>query len=228
MHPNVAIPSTPSTTSTAFAAASSSSYFVDFLQNIGSFGGSIGAASGNSVAPGSLTGLDENHPGNVQLISGTGGSGTGEYFYLGTTYNAYNLDRVPAWAVSTNFYISTLTSARYVCGFLNTIAANPVTDGFYMVYDSSVGTKWLGITVSSSTATTVDTGVAAAATTWTSLGMSMDGTTVTFYVNGVAKGKSTTNLKSGALRWAWQAIGLSASSVNAVTDYFSWSRAVTR
>lgn len=130
-----------------------------------------------------------------------------------------------------DIYMSTLSTSaqRFVVrvGLGDTNSGADHVSGVYFSYSDNLSSgNWTGKTASSSTRTVTDTGVAAV-TGWTRLTYVINsaGTSVQYYVNGVASGTPiTTNIPTAATDWVTpmikvtSSVGTTSKEIN--IDYF--------
>jgi hypothetical protein len=208
--------------------------FDDFYSGANNASNSIGAQTGASCAV-NTTYTDSNHPGNLLLTAGTGGTGTG----ITCGYQAQNASVIAAnsatqgWTWETAVDVPVLpgtTAGSFQAGLTGTPNANPWTTGiqFYLSSANGVANDWYCRYGS----TSVDSTIAAVAATWTRLTMANDGTYVHWYVNGTESTGCKTvvgNMPAGNQYPAsWSATALSGSSVTMSVDYVDFQRAMTR
>ena len=214
------------------AAGPYSTFFDDFYTGANMANVAIGSPVSSSCSP-SNTYTDNNHPGNMLLTSGTGGSGTGILCGLISEANSVTSANTSlGWTWETAVYVPVLpgtTPGAYQAGLAHTPNANPWTTGigFYLSSANGVANDWYCRYNSTST----DSGVAATVA-WTRLTMVNDGTNVHWYIGGtqvcgtgvaIASMPSTTQYPA-----VWSATALSATSVTMAYDYINWQRAVSR
>jgi hypothetical protein len=214
------------------AAGPYTSFFDDFYTGANMASVAIGSPTGNSCSPSNAF-TDNNHPGNMLLTSGTGGTGTGVVCGLVSEANSITSANTSlGWTWETAVNVAVLpgtTAAAYQAGLAHTPNANPWTTGigFYLSSANGVANDWYCRYNSTST----DSGVAATVA-WTRLTMVNDGTNVHWYIGGtqvcgtgvaIASMPSTTQYPA-----VWSATALSATSVTMAYDYINWQRAVSR
>ena len=213
-------------------------YFDDFFTAANLDTGAIGSPTSYSCSQ-NTTYMDQNHPGNMLLISGTGGSGTGVFCVVenqggvGTSNprSIFTPNSSLGWTWSSAVYVAVLpgsTVGAYQAGMAATDNANPWTTGigFYLSSANGVANDWY-CQVSS---TYTDSGIAATVA-WVRLGMVNDGTFIHYYINGVeATGCKTAiaNASSSTMVLVWTTTALSGTSVNMGLDYVYFQRAVSR
>ena len=188
--------------------------------------GPIGSASGNSTST-YVPYEDANHPGNILLTSGTGGSGTGEFaLYSGSSgsQQIIQLNGTLDWTWETAVYVPVLpgtTAGSYQAGAVHLQNVNPWTTGagFYLSRANGVANDWYcqyGTTYTNSSTLAV-------ASTWTRLTMKNDGTTAHWYINGTevcGTGTTIASLPSTTqYAGAWAVTALSGTSVTMAVDY---------
>ncbi len=208
--------------------------FDDFYSGANNASNSIGAQSGATCVV-NTTYTDSNHPGNLLLTAGTGGTGTG----ITCGYQSQSASVVAAnsatqgWTWETAVYVPVLpgtTAGSFQAGLAGSPNANPWTTGiqFYLSSANGVANDWY----CRYSSTSIDSTIAAAAATWTRLTMANDGTFVHWYVNGTEATACKTavgSMPSGNQYPAsWSATALSASSVTMSVDYVDFQRAMTR
>jgi hypothetical protein len=223
---------TSTTAVTASVPSLNSTFFDDFYTGANMASVAIGSPTGNSCSP-SNTYTDNNHPGNMLLTSGTGGTGTGVVCGLISEANSVtSANTAQGWSWETAVYVPVLpgtTAAAYQAGLAHTPNANPWTTGigFYLSSANGVANDWYCRYHSTST----DSGVAATVA-WTRLTMSNDGSLVHWYINGhevCGTGVPISSLPSTTQYPAlWSATALSGTSVSLASDYINWQRVVDR
>jgi len=206
--------------------------FDDYFSGANNASNSIGTPSGSSCAV-NTTYVDINHPGNLLLTSGTGGTGTGiTCGYQNELADVVTVNASLGWTWETAVYIPVLpgtTAGAYQAGLTNGPNANPWTTGvqFYLSSANSVTNDWYCRYGSTSTDTTV-----AAVVGWQRLTVVSDGTNVHWYVNGTqvcGTGTGVASMPSATMYPAsWSATALSATSVTMAVDYVDFQRAVSR
>jgi hypothetical protein len=222
-----------STTAGAVSPPSlNTTFFDDFYTGANMASVAIGSAVGSSCSP-SNTFTDNNHPGNMLLTAGTGGTGTGLLCGLVSEANSItSANTSQGWTWETAVFVPVLpgtTAGAYQAGMAHTPNANPWTTGigFYLSSANGVVNDWYCRYNSTST----DSGVAATVA-WTRLTMVNDGANVHWYIGGtqvcgtgVAIGSMPSTTQYPAV---WSATALSATSVAMAYDYINWQRAVSR
>ncbi len=208
--------------------------FDDYYSGANNASNVIGAAVGDSCAV-NTTYTDINHPGNLLLTAGTGGTGTG----ITCGYQSENPSVVSpnsgslGWTWETAVYVPVLpgtTAGSYQGGLASVPAANPWTGGiqFYLSSANPVVNDWYCRYGTTST----DSTIAAVAATWTRLTMVNDGTYVHWYINGTEATGCKTAVgsmpSSTQFPASWSATALSASSVTMAVDYVDLQRATAR
>ena len=102
----------------------------------------IGTPTGNSCSPNN-TYTDNNHPGNMLLTAGTGGTGTGVVCGLVSEANSVtSANTAQGWSWETAVYVPVLpgtTAAAYQAGLAHTPNANPWTTGIGFYLSSANG-----------------------------------------------------------------------------------------
>jgi hypothetical protein len=206
--------------------------FDDYFSGANNASNNIGTPSGASCAV-NTTYVDVNHPGNLLLTSGTGGTGTGiTCGYQNEFPDVVTVNSSLGWTWETAVYIPVLpgtTAGGYQAGLTNGPNANPWTTGvqFYLSSANSVTNDWYCRYGSTSTDTTV-----AAVVGWQRLTVGSDGTNVHWYVNGTqvcGTGTAVASMPSSTMYPAsWSATALSATSVTMAVDYVDFQRAVSR
>lgn len=158
------------------------------------------AASGTGAAGNTSIAGDSNHPGIVQIETGTTTTGRGAFqsnlstIRLGGGAAVFEgLARIPTLPDGTE-------SFAFRIGFGDSVSAD-MTDGVYFEL-TQADSDWQCKTANNSTRTTYDTGQAAAANTWTRLRIEVnaDGTEANFYIDGTLRATISTNIPTGASR----------------------------
>jgi hypothetical protein len=225
---------TPGVFARAVSAGAPVNYFDEFLTGANTAVNPIGSPSGDSCAV-NTTYADLNHPGQILLTSGTGGSGTGVTCGTQTESADFATPNSASanWTWETAVYVPVLpgtTAGAFQAGLSTGPNANPWTGGiqFYLSSANGVANDWYCRYSTTST----DSTVAAAAGTWTRLTMVNDGTYLHWYINGTEATGCKTAIASipSASQYAasWSATALSATSVTMAVDYVSIQRQVTR
>lgn len=193
--------------------------------NIGSPSGSSSASVDNSVG--------FNHPGLWSEASGTV-SGAGIFCTWSAQRALDGLNSGP-WVIEADVQVPVLpgtTAGSYEVGVSNVITSLPwatasTPAAFYLSNANGVANDWYCV----GTATAVDSGVAAT-TSYTRLSMLNDGTTLSFWINGVhatACDKAASGLYSG--NTYLPSLDITAGSTTSMTinaDYLSFWAAPTR
>ena len=208
--------------------------FDDYYSGANNASNNIGSPTGASCTV-NTTYTDINHPGNLLLTAGTGGSGTG----ITCGYQSENPSVLSpnssslGWTWETAVYVPVLpgtTAGSFQGGLTNGPNVNPWTTGieFYLSSANSVANDWYCRYSSTST----DSTVAAVAATWTRLTMVNDGTYVHWYINGTEATACKTAVgsmpSSAQYPASWSATALSATSVTMAVDYVDFQRATAR
>lgn len=205
----------------------------DFYTAVNASTGAIGVPSGNGCAASNANG-NVNHPGQLLLTSGTGGTGTGEACFVGFSgAGDFNLNTAPGWLKESAVMVPVLpgtTAAAYQYGTSNSTSANPWTAGvgFYLSSANAAANDWY----CEISTTYTDSTVAATAAAWVRLTLVSDGTNLHYYINGVQvcgagtpiSGIHANNMPAGA----WTVTSLSATSVTMAVDYLTSTRSTTR
>jgi hypothetical protein len=222
----------PSFNLQSVSAGPYSVFFDDFFSGANNASNVIGSTSTASCTV-NTTYTDNNHPGNLLLTSGTGGTGTGITCGLQSeSPSVISPNTSQGWMWETVVYVPVLpgtTPGSYQAGLTHTPNANPWTTGinFYLSSANSVVNDWYCAYSSTYTDSTV-----AATAGWVRLTVVNDGALVHWYVNGTqvcGSGVAIASMPSSAQYPAsWSATALSATSVTMAVDYVDWQRAVTR
>jgi hypothetical protein len=202
--------------------------FDDFIANTISWNpGAIGSPTGNSAGT-TVTNNTNAHQGVYVLISGTGGTGTGEYSRFGGQYFITNPSASQVWQMEWEV-LPTLPgtfSGETQFGMTGTFPPAALdTTGLTFVLSGANGVvnDWYCSISGVQTDTTV-----AATAAWTTLDITNDGTFLHFYINGVEATVCKTAIGSGptsAQEPVATATSLSASPIGAYIDYFTyWSK----
>lgn len=169
----------------------------DAASGLGKFAAST-AGSGSAAALYSGALLTANHPGIVELQTGTTSNGraslgAGEIRLPGGATNFDALININALSLLSDEY-----ELEVGFGDAGPGSGNDNTEGIYFKYDRTTSVNWLRCTANNSTATETASGTAVA-TGWTNLSfvLNADGTSVEFFVNGVSIGTNNTNMVSG-------------------------------
>jgi hypothetical protein len=232
--PNFGVPITAPAFIPANTTAGPQQYlYDDFYTAVNAATGVIGTPTGQSCAATNTNG-NINHPGQLLLTSGTGGTGTGEACFVGTGgAGDFNLNTAPSWLKESDVFVPVLpgtTAGAYQFGSSNSTSANPWTVGvgFYLSSANAVANDWY----CEISTTYTDSTVPAVAATWTRLTLVSDGTNLHWYINGTQvcgtgtaiSGIHANNMPAGA----WTVTALSATSVTMAVDYLTSTRAVVR
>jgi hypothetical protein len=209
-----------------------SAFFDDFYSGANNAANNIGTPTGASCSV-NTTYTDGNHPGNLLLTSGTGGTGTGITCGLqNESPSVINPNSSLGWTWETAVYVPVLpgtTAGSFQAGLVHTPNANPWTSGinFYLSSANGVANDWYCAYSSTYTDTTV-----AATVGWVRLTLVNDGALVHWYVNGTqvcGTGVAIASVPSTAqYPGSWSATALSATSVTMAVDYVDWQRATVR
>lgn len=209
-------------------------YFDDFLTGANNASNNIGSPTSASCVV-NTTYADINHPGQILLTSGTGGSGTGITCGTQSEFGSFISPNSSSsgWTWETAVYVPVLpgtTAGAYQAGLSGSPSANPWTGGieFYLSSANSVANDWY----CRYNTTPTDSTIAATAAAWTRMTMVNDGTYVHWYINGTeATGCKTAvgSMPSGPQYPAsWSAVALSSTSVTMAVDYVAVQRSVSR
>jgi hypothetical protein len=161
------------------------------------------SGSGAAVATNTVAGTAA-HPGICELSSGTTSAGAAAIITRATDSILLGGGEATWEAVCRVPTLSDGTETYTVRTGLIDNGTTEATDGVFFRYTHSVNSgKWQGVCRSNGTETTVDTGSTVVAGTWVRLTAVVNaaGTSVQFYVNGVAAGAAvTTNIPTGTGR----------------------------
>jgi hypothetical protein len=214
------------------APGPNSIFFDDFYSGANNAANNIGTPTTASCSV-NTTYTDNNHPGNLLLISGTGGTGTGITCGLqNEAPSILSANTSQGWTWQTAVYVPVLpgtTAGSFQAGLTHIPNANPWTTGinFYLSSANSVTNDWYCAYSSTYTDTTV-----AATVGWVRLTIVNDGVLVHWYVNGTqvcGSGVAIANMPNSAQYPAsWSATALSGNSVTMAVDYVDWQRAMVR
>lgn len=153
---------------------------------------------------------EADHPGVIVLTNGTAATARSAIHLGDTTFRSIlpsgaNTNPIvfDCMVKQSNVAAANLLRLQFGLGSGWALAnPNPLTDGIYLRLEPGTSNNWQGVTANASTRSTVNLGVAAAAT-WYRLGfvLTPGGTpSVQFYVNGVATGSPiTTNIPTATL-----------------------------
>ena len=208
-------------------------YFNDFFSFSDLQGASIGSPSGNGCSFVN-TYTDVNHPGNIVLVSGTGGTGTGEVCGItqGSNGPIFTPNTSLGWTHEMAVYVPVLpgtTVGAYQAGMAGTSNANPWTTGigFYLSSANGVANDWYCEYGSTYTDSTV-----AATVAWVRQTIVNDGTKVHWYLNGsevCGTGVAIASIPSATMKiGTLTAVALSGTSINFGADYVNFRRNVVR
>ena len=216
---------------TGGASLTTKSQFIDDFYTFAGYGsGSIGAASGNSVST-NATYADQNHPGNIYVVSGTGGTGTGEQVNTGSVATIITPNTSLGWTWESAVYIPVLpstTGGAYQAGLSASSGFEPWTASiqFHLTSTSGVPNDWYCRYNTTETDSTVVATVA-----WQRLTITNDGTKIHWYIGGTevcGTGLAIASAPSTAMYPAWTATAKSATSMGMAVDYVTFQRAVVR
>lgn len=206
--------------------------FDDYFSGANNASNVIGSATGDTCTV-NTTYTDVNHPGNLLLTSGTGGTGTGiTCGYQNESGDVVTPNTSLGWVWETAVYVPVLpntTVGAYQAGLAGSPNANPWTTGiqFYLSSANGVANDWYCRYSSTSTDSTV-----AAVVGWQRLTIVNDGTNVHWYIAGTevcGTGVAIGSMPSTTMYPAsWSATALSATSVTMAVDYVNFQRAVVR
>jgi hypothetical protein len=159
-----------------------------------------GTGAGSSVL--AAAPVDENHPGILQLSTGTTATGyaaihrgVGSMLLGGAAIVQEWLVRVPTLSDGTNTYVLRI-------GLGDSTTGTAHTDGVFFEYSSAVSPNWQIRTRANNADTTTASSTSVTAGAWVKLRLEINapGTSVTFYVNGSAIGTHSANIPLGAGR----------------------------
>jgi hypothetical protein len=175
--------------------------------------------------------IDQNHPGNYQLATGTSNNSTGRStIYMGavTGTNALSfllgasrfyfgsLIRLPVLATAGTSYIIRIGLGR-------NINYADFTNGVYFEYNRGTSNNWLIKTADNTSITTINSGIAVTELSWIKLEcVIVDGTSATYYINGTeinaVNHPITTNIPATAGREVMPIIQLQKQAPNSTTS----------
>jgi hypothetical protein len=204
----------------------------DFVNNYdGQTGTSVGTPSGGYSEVQTLP--DKNHPGVWVLLTGTS-INTGYSWVSAAQENFTQIlsssSGIP-WTCEFLLETNSISNIRIQVGFIYLSGANPPTYGDYFQFDSSVDAYWHYITNQNSSLTNAASSVAVVANTWYRLRISFNGNSispvVSFYINGVLVGTSSTNLSTNGY-FSFQATNLSTVAQSVYLDLAALGANVVR
>ena len=170
-----------------------------FYNSTGLYEGCVSTVSGSGAATSASTQTGVNHPGAVQLSTGT--TGTGKAAIIADVASIFLGGGATKFLVV--FKIDTLSDGTQTytvrLGLGDSASAEP-TDGIYFRYTHSVnGGKWQRISRAGGSETANDTGVTAD-TGWHTFEAEINalGTLVEYYIDGLTAGSQTANIPTGA------------------------------
>jgi len=208
-------------------------YFNDFFSFSDLQAASIGSTSGSGCSYVN-TYTDVNHPGNIVLVSGTGGTGTGEVCGVtqGSNGPIFTPNTSLGWTHEVVVYVPVLpgtTAGAYQAGMAGTSNVSPWTTGigFYLSSANGVANDWYCEYGSTYTDSTV-----AATVAWVRQTVVNDGTKVHWYLNGsevCGTGVAIASIPSTTMKIGmFTAVALSGTSINYGADYVDFRRHVVR
>ena len=165
--------------------------------------------------------LDANHPGIINITAGAAAARLAT-IHLGPTSMFFGGGAVTLECL---FQLSTLTNAAFRVGFGDQTAADH-NNGVYLEFNSGVSaTNWLIKTAAAGTRTSTTTSVAATASAWHKLVITVNaaGTSASFTLDGTSLGTITTNIPTtvaNATSPNIQADSLGATTTTIYVDYF--------
>jgi len=198
----------------------------------------LDADSGTGVSDTEGTLVDANHPGVLQLATGTTNGGVAARTLIGVTSGSATTGLklgggrllfrwrvyIPSLATVTNDY-------RIDLGLV--ASTNLTPDQVKIQYSRATSLNWLLITQAAGVGTTVDTGIPVTAGGWITVGVEVNaaGTSVQAYVNNVAVGSpSTTNIPTAFIAPHCRIIKASAAVVSHlcyIDTFFLYQRFTT-
>ncbi len=181
----------------------------------------IGSPTAAACNENQMVSTDYNHPGNLQIISGTVSG-------AGISCSPTNSDHGPwpalnagsGWLMESLIYICctpSTNSAAYQVGSGFTIASSPWTAGvgFYISSSNAVQNDWYCEYGS----TYVDTGVVLTNGTWQRMSVVSNGSTVSWLINGMGTSAGCSNIPVASLPSNNQVMGYTAVSLTPSTSY---------
>lgn len=180
-----------------FDPATKAETFCDFLGDSAAPWGTQGAGTG-ATAVFTVAG-DANHPGIIELATGT--SGTGRRFVGSSQVDEIDANGV-VQTFSANVYIPTLSDGTDTftvwAGFIDSITGAPA-EGHFFRYSHGVNSgKWQCVSVLATSETTTDSGTTVAVNTWYRFDIVVNAaSSITFKLNGSTVATHTTNMSDG-------------------------------
>jgi hypothetical protein len=159
------------------------------------------SGTGSSALPTLGTAL---RPGIHRLSTGTTNTG-----YAGVANSGYLTDFLfgaGIYTLEADIYITTLSDGTETYtlrfGFGDALSIAPVDGAYFRYTDTGTTPNWYRNTVSNTTLTSTDTGVAVVAGAWIRLKAVVNaaGTSVEYFINGISVGTNTTNIPTGTGR----------------------------
>lgn len=144
--------------------------------------------------------VDNSYTGLVVLATGTTNNATGKATLdssdAGNRIKAGGASQTIEWRVRLTNLSSASPRYNVKLGLQSSITVGDPANGVYFQYSDNLNSgQWRGVTRHASTSTLVNSTIAVAAATWYKLRMEIDTSgNVTFYVNDVSIGTSSTNL----------------------------------
>ena len=164
-------------------------------------GGGVGLSPATSVF-----GVDNTEKAAGVLVCSTGTSTAGGSTLNDVTYQAtfgFGYEYTLTWRAALETLSDGTETYKVRIGFLDSVSSATPTDGAYFRYTHSAnGGRWEAVTVSNSTETAEDTGIAADVTTYHifKVFVNSDATQVDFYIDGVKTNDITTNIINSSAR----------------------------
>lgn len=174
---------------------------------------------GASVITTGNTGVSSSNPGVVVITAGNAAS------RFATLHLGLNTMELGGGALTMEclFQLQTLTNAAFRIGLGDQTAADH-NNGVYLEYNSGTSANWLIKTANGATRTTTTTSVAATASAWHKLVISINAaaTSVSFTLDGTSLGSITTNIPTtNGIAPNLMADSLGATSTTFWVDYFN-------
>jgi|GEM_PF-2061502 len=192
-------------------------------RSVGTLGWRVLNSGGSSTVAFTSAGVDTNHPGVLEVTSGSGVGNScdmsiniGQSIKLGGGQLAFDyLIQIPT--------LSTVTDAYIQRWGLGDVQGADHVNGVYFEYDRATSGDFFRIrTANSSTRTTTVTGTAVAAATWYKLRAVVNaaGTSIQYFINGSSVGTITTNIPTGAISPDMHSLRSAGAARSFRIDYF--------
>ena len=172
-----------------------------------------------TTAP-TVTASVANHPG-IRRVNTSTTTNAANAFWTGGAATNDLIQFDEQWDFTFIVSVPTITTVSVFTGAMDgMVTAVGNQDRYGFEFNPATSAYWRMVTGNGSASTTTDTDVTVVAGTWYKLRVVRTGTGVTYYINGVLKGSTTTTLPDTPLSYGFHVQTLAASARSLDCDFF--------